>query len=210
MTERDSEEQMSGQADAMPETPGSGATGVTPSAPPADLASAQAQIADLGAQLTAARAEAVQNWDKYLRERAEMDNFRKRQERIFADRVRREKRELLGKVLEVVDNLDRALRYEDSLDREGLQQGLRMLQWQLNELLKNEGLTTVPTVGEPFDPYVHEAIESVASAEHPEGVVVEEVRKGYRIGDETLRPARVKVSAGPDGAEADMSDPSNS
>jgi molecular chaperone GrpE len=125
-----------------------------------------------------------------------MDNFRKRQERIYADRVQREKRELLGKVLEVVDNLDRALRFQDTMDRDGLQQGLRMLQWQLNELLKGEGLTPVPTVGQTFDPYVHDAIESVASDDYPEGVVVEEVRRGYKLGDETLRPARVKVSSG--------------
>jgi len=159
---------------------------------------AEARIAELEAQLAAAKAEAAQNWDKYLRERAEMDNFRKRQERVTGDRVRREKREMLGKVLEVVDNLERALAYQDTMDRDSLQQGMRMLQWQLNELLKAEGLTPVPSVGEQFDPYVHEAIETVTSAEHPEGVVVEEVRKGYRLGDETLRPARVKVSSGPE------------
>jgi len=167
-----------------------GATNATETAPTSQ------RIADLESQLTAARAEAAQNWDRFLRERAEMDNFRKRQERIYADRVQREKRELLGKVLEVVDNLDRALRYQDTMDRDGLQQGLRMLQWQLNELLKGEGLTPVPTVGENFDPYVHDAIESVASADYPEGVIVEEVRRGYKMGDETLRPARVKVSNG--------------
>lgn len=158
---------------------------------------AAARIAELEAQLAAAKAEAAQNWDKYLRERAEMENFRKRQERVAADRVRHDKRELLGKVLEVVDNLDRALAFQDTMDRDGLQQGMRMLQWQLNELLKAEGLTPVPSVGERFDPYVHEAIETVNTADQPEGMVVEEVRKGYKLGDETLRPARVKVSAGP-------------
>lgn len=155
------------------------------------------RIAELEAQLAAAKAEAAQNWDKYLRERAEMENFRKRQERVGADRVRREKRELLAKVLEVVDNLDRALAFQETMDQDSLRQGMRMLQWQLNELLKNEGLTPVPSVGEQFDPYIHEAIEAVASADQPEGIVIEEVRKGYRLGDETLRPARVKVSAGP-------------
>lgn len=169
-----------------------------------DEAATSQRVADLESQLIAARAEAAQNWDRFLRERAEMDNFRKRQERIYADRVQREKRDLLGKVLDVVDNLDRALRYQDTMDRESLQQGLRMLQWQLNELLKGEGLAPVPTVGQTFDPYVHEAIETVASDEHPEGVVVEEVRRGYKIGDETLRPARVKVSSGAD-TESDAS-----
>lgn len=155
-----------------------------------------AEVAELEAQLADARAEAAANWDKYLRERAEMDNFRKRQERVAVDRVRREKRELLHKVLEVMDNLDRAMRFEESLDRESLHQGLRMVQWQLNELLKGEGLEPVPTVGQPFDPHIHEAVETVESDEHPEGTIVEEIRKGYMLGDEMLRPARVKVSSG--------------
>ena len=151
---------------------------------------------DLAAQLQAARDEAAQYKDKYLRERAEMDNFRKRQERMANDRTLRAKRELLERVLEVMDNLDRAMHFQDTDDRESLQQGLRMVLWQLNETLKNEGLTLVPTVGEPFDPRVHEAVESVTSEEHPEGTIVEEVRKGYMMGDNTLRPARVKVSGG--------------
>jgi molecular chaperone GrpE len=163
-----------------------------------DAAQMEAQVAALQQQLEEARAEATANWDKYLRERAEMDNFRKRQERVATDRIRREKRELLGKVLDVMDNLDRAMHFEESMDRESLHQGLRLVQWQLSELLKGEGLTTVPTVGQPFDPHVHEAIEKVHTSEHPEGTVVEEVRKGYMLGDEMLRPARVKVSAGAD------------
>ncbi|HEY7834129.1 MAG TPA: nucleotide exchange factor GrpE [Ktedonobacterales bacterium] len=158
-----------------------------------------ARIAQLEADLAAARAEASANWDKYLRERAEMDNFRKRQERVAADRIRYEKRELLQRVLEVMDNLDRAMNFEETMDRENLHQGLRMVHWQLEELLKGEGLSTVPAVGQPFDPHVHEAIEQVESAEYPEGVVVEEVRRGYMLGDEMLRPARVKVSSGSQG-----------
>jgi molecular chaperone GrpE len=154
------------------------------------------RIAELEAQLEQARAEATGNWDKYLRERAEMDNVRKRVDRNAADRIRREKNDLLHKVLEVMDNLDRAMHFEETMDRESLHQGLRMVQWQLNELLRGEGLTPVPTVGEPFDPRVHEAIEQIQSQEHPEGTVVEEVRKGYMLGDEMIRPARVKVSAG--------------
>ena len=152
--------------------------------------------ADLTAQLRAAQEEAAAYKDKWLRERAEMENFRKRQARMAEDRIERNKRDLLEKVLDVMDNLDRALHYQDTMDRNGLQQGLRMVQWQLNELLKNEGLSPVPTVGEQFDPHIHEAIESVTSDEHPEGTVVEEVRKGYRIGGDMLRPARVIVSGG--------------
>ncbi len=154
------------------------------------------KIAELEAQLAQARREAAENWNKFLRERADMDNFRKRQERVAADRLWREKRDLFQKILGVMDNVERALKYQDTMDAQGLQQALRMLMWQMNEVMRGEGLTPVATVGEAFDPYVHEAIEAVEDTDKPEGTVVEEVLKGYKLGDETLRPARVKVSAG--------------
>jgi len=154
------------------------------------------RIAELETQLEQARQEAAENWNKYLRERAEMDNFRKRQERIATDRLQREKKELFQKILGVMDNVERALAYQDTMDRQGLQQALRMVMWQMNEVMRAEGLTPVPTVGEVFDPYVHEAIEAVEGSDQPEGTILEEVLKGYKLGDETLRPARVKVSAG--------------
>ncbi len=154
------------------------------------------RIAELEAQLEQARQEAAENWNKYLRERADMDNFRKRQERIATDRLQREKKELFQKILGVMDNVERALAYQDTMDRQGLQQALRMVMWQMNEVMRGEGLTPVPTVGELFDPYVHEAIEAVEGSDQPEGTIIEEVLKGYKLGDETLRPARVKVSAG--------------
>src|SRR6266516_7736473 len=154
------------------------------------------RIAELETQLEQARQEAAENWNKYLRERAEMENFRKRQERIVADRLQREKKALFQNILGVMDNVERALAYQDTMDRQGLQQALRMVMWQMNEVMRSEGITPVPTVGEVFDPYVHEAIEAVEDSDQPEGMVVEEVLKGYKLGDETLRPARVKVSAG--------------
>jgi molecular chaperone GrpE len=161
-----------------------------------DISPETRQIAELETQLAQARQEAADNWNKFLRERADMDNFRKRQERVLADRVQYQKKALLNKLLGVMDNVDRALQYQDTMDKQGLQQALRMMQWQLNEVLRGEGLTTVPTVGEPFNPYVHEAIEAVENSDQPEGTIVEEVLKGYTLGDETLRPARVKVSMG--------------
>jgi molecular chaperone GrpE len=153
-------------------------------------------IAQLEAQLSQARQEAADNWNRFLRERAEMDNFRKRQERLLADRVLQQKKALLHKLLGVLDNVERALVYQDTLDKQGLQQALRMMQWQLSEVLRGEGLTPVPTVGQPFNPYLHEAIEAVENSDQPEGTIVEEVQKGYLMGDDTLRPARVKVSSG--------------
>ena len=154
------------------------------------------RIAELETQLAQARQEASDHWNKYVREHADMDNFRKRQERVLADRVQNQKKALLQKLLGVMDNVERAIDYQDTLDRQGLQQALRMVQWQMNEVMRSEGLAPVPTVGEPFNPYVHEAIEAVEDSDKPEGTIVEEVLKGYTLGDETLRPARVRVSMG--------------
>lgn len=161
-----------------------------------DQSAEAARIAELEAQLTQARQEASENWNKYVRERADWDNFRKRQERVLADRVLQQKKALFNKLLEVMDNVERALAYQETLDKAQLQQTLRMLNWQMNEVLRGEGLNPVPTVGEPFNPYLHEAIEAVENSDQPEGTILEEARKGYTLGDETLRPARVKVSVG--------------
>jgi molecular chaperone GrpE len=155
-----------------------------------------ARIAELESELTKARQEAAENWNKYLRERAEMENLRKRQERVVTDRIQYQKKELFHKILSVLDNVERALVYQDTMDRQALQQTLRMLLWQLNEVMRGEGITPVPTIGEPFNPYIHEAIEAVPDTDKPEGTIVEEVLKGYTLGNETLRPARVKVSTG--------------
>jgi molecular chaperone GrpE len=162
-----------------------------------NTASAEAsRIAELEAQLAQARQEAADNWNKYLRERADWDNFRKRQERVVADRVQQQKKALLHKFLGVLDNVERALAYQDTLSLQDLQQTLRMMHWQMNEVMRSEGLSPVPTVGQTFNPYLHEAIEAVENSDQPEGTIVEEVLKGYTLGDETLRPARVKVSMG--------------
>jgi molecular chaperone GrpE len=157
----------------------------------------ESQVSEMDAALNTSRQEAASNWDKYIRQVAEMDNFKKRQERMREDRIKRYKKDLLEKVVAVMDNLERAISYQDTMNREGLQQGLRMVQWQLSEMLRSEGLTPVPSIGQPFDPHIHEAVETVEDANQPDGMVVEEVQKGYMLGEEMLRPARVKVSASP-------------
>ena len=155
-----------------------------------------ARIAELEGQLAQARQEASDNWNKFLRERADMDNFRKRQERVLIDRVYNQKKALINKFLGVIDNVDRAMVYQETMSRQDLQQALRMVQWQMSEVMRGEGVNAVPTVGEAFNPYLHEAIEAIENSDKPEGTIVEEVLKGYTLGDETLRPARVKVSMG--------------
>ncbi len=153
-------------------------------------------VAKLEKQLAQAKQEAAEFKEKFLRERADMDNFRKRQERNAQERVQREKKALILKILGVMDNVERALTYQETMDRQALQQTLRMLMWQMNEVMKGEGLTPIATVGERLNPYEHEAIELVENSDQPEDTIVEEVLKGYKMGNETLRAARVKVSGG--------------
>ncbi len=152
------------------------------------------RVSELEEQLARARQEAAEFKSKFMRERADMDNFRKRQERNAQERVQREKKELILKILGVMDNVERALNYQETMDRQALQQTLRMLMWQMNELMRGEGLTPIATVGERLNPYEHEAIELVENSDQPEDTIVEEVLKGYKMGNETLRAARVKVS----------------
>lgn len=155
-----------------------------------------ARIADLEAQLARVRQESADNWNRFLRERADLENVRKRQERLITDRVQNQKKAFIHRMLDVMDNVERGLAYQDNMDVQELQQILRMFYWQMNEVMRNEGLNPVPTVGETFNPYVHEAVEAVENSDQPEGTIVEEVRKGYTLGEDTLRPARVKVSMG--------------
>ncbi|HEV2122087.1 MAG TPA: nucleotide exchange factor GrpE [Chloroflexota bacterium] len=156
------------------------------------------RVTELEAALAAAKAEAAENWDKYLRERADMDNYKKRIERTYADLTKRGRKELLTKVVGAVDNLERALAYESNpsqeADTRNLATGLRMVYLQFKELLASEGLTEVKTVGEQFDPRVHEAVVTEVVEGKSDGEILEELQKGYTMGDELLRPARVKVA----------------
>lgn len=157
------------------------------------------RVTELEAALEAAKGEAAANWEKYLRERAEMENYKKRIERTYADLAKRGRRDLLLKLLSPVDNLERALAYEADVSQDaGVQnliKGLKMVYLQFKELLAGEGLTEIKTVGEKFDPNLHEAIASEPAEGKEDGEILLEVQKGYTVGDELLRPARVKVAS---------------
>ncbi|GCE47818.1 molecular chaperone GrpE [Thermosporothrix hazakensis] len=155
---------------------------------------AEARIAELEAQLEQARKTAEENWNRFVRERADVDNIRKRMERDVAGRVLHQKKALFQQLLDVMDNVERALRFQETMDKQQLQQTLRMLHWQMNEVLRKEGVNPVPAaIGEKFNPYIHEAFEAVETNDEPDKIL-EVVRAGYTLGSETLRPASVKVS----------------
>ena len=156
------------------------------------------QVAELASALAAARAEAAENYDKFLRERAEMENYKRRLERNYADQAKRGRKDLLLRTLNVLDNLERAISYHSAsgteLDVKNLIKGLQLTHAQFRDVLVGEGLQEIKAVGEHFDPARHEAVATETTADAEEGQIVAEVQKGYLLDDELLRPARVKVA----------------
>jgi molecular chaperone GrpE len=130
--------------------------------------------------------------EMHLRTLADFDNYRRRVERDRANRAASGKRDILVNLLEVLDGFDRALPHL-SATPSSVTEGIQAIHRRLLDLLEKQSVTAVKSVGEPFDPTLHEAIGAVESDEYPSGTVVEEVQRGYRMGDELLRPARVRV-----------------
>jgi|SRR5438876_8342533 len=128
-----------------------------------------------------------------LRARADFDNYRRRIDRERATTAQGAKREVFLPLLEVLDDLDLAFRHLDGVPS-SISEGFEAIHRKLLGLLEAEGVTPFNSLGQPFDPKWHEAVGSVRSDKHELGTVAEEVRRGYRMGDELFRPARVRVA----------------
>ncbi|MEK4060205.1 MULTISPECIES: nucleotide exchange factor GrpE [Paenibacillus] len=130
-----------------------------------------------------------------LRVQADFDNFRRRTQKEKEELAQYATSKLVGELLPVLDNFERALATASaSTESEAFGKGVNMIFRQLEGVLKSEGLTAMETVGQPFNPEYHQAIMQVESDEYEEGIVTEEVQKGYLLKDRVLRPAMVKVS----------------
>jgi molecular chaperone GrpE len=138
---------------------------------------------------------AGENHQRYLRAQADLDNFRRRTRLEKEESAKYASIKLLEQLLPVVDNFERALASSQAnADFDSLAKGIDMVFRQISQVLEQEGLKPIKAVGEPFNPEFHQAIMQVESEEYEEGIVVEEVQKGYFIKDKVLRPAMVKVS----------------
>lgn len=123
---------------------------------------------------------------------ADFDNYRRRMERDFAALAQAGKKEVILGLLEVADNFDRALAApRESMTVESLLNGMEAVRGQLMRLLEKHGTLPYESVGQPADPQLHEVMSMVAAPGQAAGTVVTEVRKGYKLGDELLRPAQV-------------------
>lgn len=129
----------------------------------------------------------------YLRALADFENYRRRVERERENAARRDKRELLLVLLDLADNFERALAHIND-SPESVAAGLHTIQRRLASALKAQGVTPFESVGQSFDPGMHEAVGTVPSDEQEAGTVFDELSRGYHWGDEVLRPARVRVA----------------
>src|SRR5438876_2876933 len=159
----------------------------------AELVASRAELKRLEAALAEAQ-EAV------ARRQADFDNYRKRIERERGEAYNRVVAEVTRKLLPVLDNLNRALDAEKSVETSESREfrhflhGVELIGKQLNEVLESFGLQPIPAVGKRFDPHIHEAVVTEPSDEYEPDTVIAELARGYRIGDRLLRPAMVKVS----------------
>lgn len=157
-------------------------------------------------QPTPAPAEAIAEWqakadeylDKYRRSVAEFANYRKRQERERENELRRMSMQVLRRLLSPLDDLDRALgSVPPEHDGTPWVEGVRLIDRKLNAILDEFDVQPIEALGKPFDPRYHSALLQDESDTYPEGTVMEELQRGYMLGDEVLRPTVVKVSKGP-------------
>ena len=175
-----------------------------------DAAAAEAAVAAAAAEtpaeapaaepdpLEAARAEAARNWDLYLRERAELENFRKRTQRDKEEFRIFTRKELLLEVLPVLDNQERALQPAGrNGETQGLVEGVSMTVTQFRKVVEDFGARPITSIGAPFDANLHQAMAQAETAEQPPGTVVSEYQKGYLLQDRLLRPALVVVAKAP-------------
>jgi molecular chaperone GrpE len=138
--------------------------------------------------------------DRLARLQAEFDNARKREQRERADYRSFAVADAVEQFLPVLDNFKLALNANGTAEQ--MRTGVELIAKQMEDVLRSLNVTPVETVGQPFDPRVHEALESVERTDLPDHQVIEEIRRGYRIRDRLLRPALVRISVNPRVSEA--------
>lgn len=144
-------------------------------------------------KLEEAQKQAKDNLDKYIRQLAEFENFRKRSNSEKTAMYSNGVRDTVEKLLPVIDNFERAVEAADDKE-DPMYKCVEMILKQFMEILENLGVKEIPSKGEPFDPNVHSAVMHIDDESCDENVVVEVFQKGYTLGDKVIRPSMVKVA----------------
>jgi molecular chaperone GrpE len=161
---------------------------------------ATAELIATRAELKRVEAENADIKDRLARRQADFENYRKRVDKERSDTYNRVAADIAAKLLPVSDNLKRALEAEASVEAAESDEfrhflsGVDLIWKQLNGVLEALGVKPIPSVGEPFDPHIHEAVVSEATDEYEPDTVMQEILTGYRLGDKLIRPALVKVA----------------
>ena len=153
---------------------------------------------DLRTRLAAKEKEAAENYDRYLRAAAELDNYRKRAARDKEDAIKYGNEKLIRDILPILDSLDRALQQASELSArnnfEAFQQGLELIHTQILGCLERHGVEKIAAKGEEFDPERHQALMQVETPEVESNRVIDEYESGYTLHGRLLRPSKVSVS----------------
>jgi len=185
----------------QPAEPASAAAGspkaTAETAAPAEAPLTPQQIEEL--KLKAAKAD--EHWERVLRATADLENFKKRAARERQEAIKFANASLLEKLIPALDNLEMALAAANNAEihsMESLKTGIAMIYNQLKAALADTGLEEIDATNQPFDPNLHEAVSHQESADVPEGQVLQQLRKGYKLRERLIRPASVVVARKPD------------
>lgn len=149
------------------------------------------------AELRAQAQKAAENWDKYVRLNADFDNFKKRAARERQEAIRYANEGLLEKLIPVLDNFEMAMQAAQSPQggsADALKTGVNMIASQLKSALTDAGLEEIDATGQVFNPNLHEAVSQQPSNDVPEGQVLQQLRRGYKLRERLIRPATVIVA----------------
>lgn len=196
-TEKRPEPAQASAANAAPAPPGSPPVIEPDAAEPLVPLEPGTLTSDQLQQLADKAAKAEEHWDRLVRTTADFDNYKKRAAREKQDAVKYANEALLQKLIPVLDAFDMALSVATNspgATAHSLEAGVRMVGQQLKNVLTEAGLEEVDAAGKPFDPNLHEAVAQQETAEAPEGYVLQQLRKGYKLRDRLLRPASVVVA----------------
>jgi molecular chaperone GrpE len=165
----------------------------------AQPASDAERIKELEESLSAKTLEAANNWDKYLRERADLENYRKRVQKEKEEILKYGNENFILEILPALDNLERAVAHAPE-DGSPVIEGIKITLSMFLATLKKFGVTPVdPAEGAPFNPQFHQAMSQVETSEQEPNTVVSEFQKGYLLNERLLRPAMVTVAVAPKG-----------
>jgi len=171
-----------------------------PEQPEDEVGQLQKQLQDAMLQKAESERKAADYLNRLKRLQADMENIQKITKRQLETVTSQASERLLRKLLPSLDALRQAVKIansNDSLPRDEIAMGLKMLQEQLSHVLETEGLEEIPAEGERLDPEVHEVVSYVETDEKPENTVLEEVRRGYKLNGKVIRPSLVVVSRKP-------------